>query len=72
MPKTGPSDGWRIVTAARWPMRLRPCTSPMVVVVFPSPSGVGVIAVTTTYFPREFAASSRSMACSVTFAFVGP
>ena len=34
------------------PIRLRPWASPTVVVVLPSPSGVGVIAVTTTYFPR--------------------
>jgi hypothetical protein len=32
----------------------------------------GVIAVTTTYFPRGFSRSSRSMPSSVTFAFVLP
>ena len=41
MPKTGPSDGWRMRAAARSPMRFRPWARPTVVVVLPSPSGVG-------------------------------
>ena len=48
IPKTGPSDGWRMFTDALCPIRLRPCANPTVVVDLPSPSGVGVIAVTTT------------------------
>ena len=35
-----------MATAVRTPSRLRPCASPIVVVVLPSPSGVGVMAVT--------------------------
>jgi hypothetical protein len=72
IPKTGPSEGWRMLTDAFRPIRLRPWASPTVVVDFPSPSGVGVIAVTTTYFARGRSASSRVIASSVTFAFVGP
>jgi len=34
-----------------FPRRARPSMRPKVVVVFPSPSGVGVIAVTSMYFP---------------------
>ena len=41
-----------MATAARLPIRFRPWVRPIVVVVLPSPSGVGVIAVTTTYLPR--------------------
>ncbi len=62
-------------STARCPMRFRPCARPTVVVVLPSPSGVGVIAVTTMYRPRRPAApasrSSRSIASSRTLAFVG-
>ena len=61
-----------MLTAARLPMRLRPWASPTEVVDLPSPSGVGVIAVTTTYLPRGRSASSRSIAASVTLALVGP
>ncbi len=63
-------------TAARRPILFSPCASPTVVVVFPSPSGVGVIAVTTTYLPRwpldRASASSRLMPSRRTLAFVGP
>ncbi len=59
-------------TAARFPIRFSPWANPTVVVDLPSPSGVGLIAVTTTYLPRGFAASSRSIPASVTFAFVWP
>src|ERR1700690_4305136 len=61
-----------MATDAFRPIRLRPCARPTVVVVFPSPSGVGVIAVTTTYFPRGRSRSTRSTPASVTFALVGP
>ena len=50
MPNVGPIDGWRSATTARLPMRCSAWARPTVVVVLPSPSGVGVIAVTTTYF----------------------
>ncbi len=53
-------------------MWLSPCASPTDVVDLPSPSGVGVIAVTTTYLPRGRSASRRRIASSVTLAFVGP
>src|SRR5215467_10228374 len=43
MPKVGPMDGCRIATVARLPMCRNPCPSPTVVVVLPSPSGVGLI-----------------------------
>jgi hypothetical protein len=59
-------------TAAFRPIRLRPWASPTVVVDLPSPSGVGVMAVTTTYLPRGFSASSRRMASKVTLALVRP
>lgn len=44
IPKVGPWEGCR--THAKtfwWRWALRPCTSPIVVVLFPSPRGVGVI-----------------------------
>ena len=51
MPKTGPSDGSRIVTNAFFPIWFKASPSPTEVVVFPSPAGVGLIAVTSTSFP---------------------
>src|SRR6478752_10884420 len=72
MPNTGPRDGWRIVTAARRPIRFSPWARPTVVVDLPSPRGVGLIAVTTTYLPRGFSASTRSIPAIVIFAFVCP
>src|SRR5436190_6915471 len=60
-------DGWRIATVARLPMCPRASPRPTVVVVLPSPSGVGVIAETTTYFARGRSFSS-SIAASFTFA----
>src|SRR5450759_4338437 len=63
-------------TAARWPIRLSPWTRPMLVVVLPSPSGVGVMAVTTTYLPRRPAAaasvSRRVIPSKRTLALYGP
>ncbi len=61
-----------MVTAARRPIRFRPCARPTVVVDLPSPSGVGLIADTTTYLPRGLAASTRRIPSSVTFALVPP
>ena len=46
MPNTGPSEGSRRHTMVRLPIRLRPSASPTLVVVLPSPGGVGLIAVT--------------------------
>ena len=45
--KVGPPLGWRIAPTTRLLSLPRPSISPMAVVVFPSPSGVGVLAVTT-------------------------
>src|SRR5215212_6774610 len=59
-------------TAALCPIAFSPCASPTVVVDLPSPSGVGEIAVTSTYLPRGRSASRRSIPSSVTFAFHGP
>src|SRR4051794_34478401 len=59
-------------TAALRPIAFSPCARPTVVVDLPSPSGVGVMAVTTTYRPRGRSASSLVIASSVTFALVGP
>ena len=41
----------RLATAASFPMRRSASARPMVVVVLPSPAGVGVMAVTRTNFP---------------------
>ena len=41
-------DGWRMAMVAFLPMWLKPMPSPTVVVVLPSPRGVGVIAEITT------------------------
>ena len=40
--------------AAFLPMRFNPSPKPTVVVVFPSPAGVGLIAVTKISFPSSF------------------
>ncbi len=60
MPKHGPSDGSRRHETARRPMRFSASPRPTVVVVFPSPAGVGVIAVTRTSRPRGAPAASGS------------
>ena len=59
-------------TAALCPIRFSPCASPTVVVLLPSPSGVGLIAVTSTYLPRGRSASRRSIPASVTLALAEP
>ena len=46
MPKTGPREGSRRQIIASLPMRRRPSPRPTVVVVLPSPAGVGLMAVT--------------------------
>ena len=50
-PNTGPSDGSRSAITARRPMRLRASARPTVVVVLPSPAGVGLTAVTRISLP---------------------
>ena len=61
MLKVGPPDGWRMAPITRLPMAASPSTRPMVVVVLPSPSGVGVMAVTLTYLPSGRCASRSRM-----------
>ncbi|MBF8289963.1 MAG: hypothetical protein HW391_931 [Chloroflexi bacterium] len=72
IPNTGPRLGWRMQTAALRPIRLRPWARPTVVVLLPSPRGVGLMAVTTTYLPRGRSASSRSIAERRILALVKP
>ena len=48
MPKVGPIEGWRMAIVAVRPMCWKAWPKPTVVVVLPSPSGVGVMAETTT------------------------
>jgi len=60
-PNTGPSDGSRMATIERLPSFRRPSARPIVVVDFPSPAGVGVIAVTSTSAP-----SGRPLTRSIT------
>ena len=47
----GPPEGWRRQPPTFSPRLPRPSISPHEVVLFPSPSGVGVIAVTSIYLP---------------------
>ena len=54
MPNDGPSDGSRRHIIAFLPMKLSASVRPTVVVVLPSPAGVGVIAVTRISLPFGF------------------
>ncbi len=54
MPKHGPRLGSRRQIAVRTPICCKASPSPTVVVVFPSPAGVGVMAVTKINFPDVF------------------
>src|SRR5579859_1086800 len=67
MPNVGPIDGCRMAMVAVRPMCTSACPRPTVVVVLPSPSGVGVIAETTTYLALGRPASS-SIASSLILA----
>ena len=51
IPKTGPKDGSLIAAADNLPILFKACVSPIVTVDFPSPAGVGVIAVTKINLP---------------------
>ena len=51
IPNTGPSEGSRRVKIDFFPNTRKPSASPIDVVVFPSPNGVGLIAVTNINFP---------------------
>lgn len=59
-PIVGPPDGCRIAAEDHFPRFARPWTNPIVVVDFPSPKGVGVITVTSIYFPSEHCSSLES------------
>ncbi len=61
IPKTGPREGSLRTTVVFFPIRLRACARPMEVVVFPSPAGVGVIAVTS--IRRAFLIFCSSIKC---------
>ena len=63
MPMVGPPEGWRMAAVVFTPRLERPCTRPMVVVDLPSPRGVGVMAVTSTYLPLGLSARRRNTAC---------
>ena len=56
-PNTGPTDGSRSAITVFLPMRLSASPRPIVVVVLPSPAGVGLIAVTRTSLPSGRSAS---------------
>ena len=51
MPNTGPREGSRRAMTAFFPIRAIASPRPMEVVVFPSPAGVGLMAVTRISLP---------------------
>ena len=55
MPKHGPREASRMQIAAFFPILFKPSPRQTVVVVLPSPAGVGLIAVTKINFPLSFA-----------------
>ena len=61
IPNTGPNEGSLNTTVACSPILFNPSTSPIDTVVFPSPAGVGVMAVTKIrLFFATFSSSIRS------------
>ncbi len=69
MPSVGPMDGSRSAITGRAPTRDSACPMPMVMVVLPSPAGVGVMDDTTTSLPsgrsrRAASAPTRTLALS--------
>ena len=71
MPKQGPSEASLIQTAAFLPIAFRPSPRPTVVVVLPSPAGVGLMAVTRIRWP-SFSFASDLMNASDTLALSCP
>src|SRR5712691_3657749 len=65
VPNVGPIDACLIAIVALLPMWLIAWPRPTVVVVLPSPSGVGVMPVTTTYLARGRLASASMAARSI-------
>ena len=61
IPNTGPRDGSRSAAAAFLPILRSPSARPMAVVVFPSPAGVGVMAVTKMSLPSSRFVSARQL-----------
>ena len=53
----GPPEGWRRAPPTFLPRLPRPSMRPTEVVLLPSPSGVGVMAVTSMYFPSGLSLS---------------
>ena len=54
MPNTGPKEGSLSARIDFLPIFLKPSASPIAIVVFPSPKGVGLIEVTKINFPSFF------------------
>src|SRR5665811_1235862 len=70
-PKQGPKEGSLKATTAFLPILLSPMARPTLIVVFPSPAGVGFIAVTKINLP-SFLAFSFSKTLRETFALYLP
>ena len=70
-PKQGPRLGSRRHIVVCFPIRLRASPRPTVVVVLPSPAGVGVFAVTKMSLPSGRSSRER-MYLNETFALCGP
>ena len=71
MPSVGPIDGSRSAMTGRAPMRQSACPRPMVMVVLPSPAGVGVIDETTTSLPSG-ALAARGQRAEAHLGLVAP
>ena len=64
-PRVGPIEGWRSAITARDPIRHNAWPRPTVIVVFPSPAGVGVMEDTTTSFPSGRSRLARRAASGI-------
>ena len=71
IPKHGPKDGSLIATTDFFPNLFKAWDNPIIVVVLPSPAGVGLIAVTKINFPSGLF-SSRLIASSAILALYLP
>ena len=71
IPNTGPSEGSRRQIEAFLPIRMSASPRPTVVVVLPSPAGVGLIAETRISFAPGRAGRCASQSSEI-FAFVRP
>ena len=65
MPKTGPSEGSLSAATAFLPSLLIACERPIETVVFPSPAGVGLTAVTKTSFPSSLSLSASRVSFEI-------